>query len=53
MKSKYFWLVALTITTALEEALRNNLIPAQYVHFIAPAATLLGFIVQKTRPDAA
>lgn len=52
MRAKYFWLVVVTVTGALEEALRNDLIPAEWLHIVAPASTLLGFLVQRLRPEA-
>ena len=49
MQSKWFWIVAIAVTGAIEEALRNDFIPAQYVPAVSSASTFLGFLIQKVR----
>jgi hypothetical protein len=47
MQTKYFWPVVLVVTGALEESLRQGLVPAAWVPYVAPVVTFLAFLVRQ------
>ena len=47
MQTKYFWSLALIVTGALEEALRQGLVPPEWVPYVAPAITFVAFLVRQ------